>query len=59
MDVELGRKFVDIIKPLAQSTANHGNTAEIGGFGAIFDIKSSGFKDPLLVAATDGVGTCL
>ena len=59
VDVELGRKFVDIIKPLAQTTANHGNTAEIGGFGAIFDIKSSGFKDPLLVAATDGVGTKL
>ena len=59
VDVELGRKFVDIIKPLAQTTANHGNMAEIGGFGAIFDIKSSGFNDPLLVAATDGVGTKL
>jgi len=59
VDVELGRKFVDIIKPLAQATANHGNTPEIGGFGAIFDIKSSGFNDPLLVAATDGVGTKL
>jgi len=59
VDVELGRKFVEIIKPLAESTASHGNAAEIGGFGAIFDIKSIGFKDPLLVAATDGVGTKL
>ena len=59
VDIELGRKFIDLIKPLAESTASHGNTAEIGGFGAIFDIKSSDFKDPLLVAATDGVGTKL
>ena len=59
VDIELGRKFVDIIKPLAQSTASHGNMAEIGGFGALYDVKSSGFQDPLLVAATDGVGTKL
>ncbi|SVD75855.1 uncharacterized protein METZ01_LOCUS428709, partial [marine metagenome] len=59
VNVELGRKFVKMIKLLAQRTKTSANTPQIGGFGAVFDIGSSGFKDPLLVAATDGVGTKL
>jgi phosphoribosylformylglycinamidine cyclo-ligase len=59
VDVELGRKFVEMIKPLARQTKTAENTPDLGGFGAVFDIGSSGFKDPLLVAATDGVGTKL
>ena len=59
VDVELGRKFVEMIKPLAQRTRTAANTPQIGGFGAVFDMGASGFKDPLLVAATDGVGTKL
>ena len=59
VNVELGRQFVDMIKPLASTTQTEVNSPEIGGFGAVFDIGAAGFKDPLLVAATDGVGTKL
>lgn len=59
VDVEAGRKFVDLIKPLAKETATVGSDAELGGFGAVFDIRAAGFKDPVLVAASDGVGTKL
>ena len=59
VDVETGRKFVDLIKPLAKGTATIGSAAELGGFGAVFDIRAAGFKDPVLVAASDGVGTKL
>jgi phosphoribosylformylglycinamidine cyclo-ligase len=46
-----------MIKPLVRATARRGADAEIGGFGGLFDLKGAGFKDPVLVAATDGVGT--
>ena len=46
-----------MIKPLVKATARAGADAEIGGFGGLFDLKRAGFKDPVLVAATDGVGT--
>src|SRR4029077_17240450 len=45
------------IKPMVRATARAGADAEIGGFGGLFDLKAAGFKDPVLVAATDGVGT--
>ncbi len=48
---------MDLIKPLVRATARAGADAEIGGFGGLFDLKAAGFKDPILVAATDGVGT--
>jgi len=51
--------MVELIKPLVRSTARPGADAEIGGFGALFDLKRLGFADPVLVAATDGVGTKL
>jgi phosphoribosylformylglycinamidine cyclo-ligase len=48
---------VELIKPLVRATARAGADAEIGGFGGLFDLKRAGFADPVLVAATDGVGT--
>tara|TARA_B100001123_G_C15283736_1_gene1014894 strand:- start:304 stop:1302 length:999 start_codon:yes stop_codon:yes gene_type:complete len=48
-----------MIKPLTRSTARPGTDGEIGGFGGLFDLKAAGFHDPILVAATDGVGTKL
>ncbi len=51
--------MVEAIKPLARSTERPGSAAGLGGFGAFFDLKAAGFKDPLLVATTDGVGTKL
>jgi phosphoribosylformylglycinamidine cyclo-ligase len=51
--------LVEAIKPLARSTSRPGADAALGGFGGLFDLKSAGFKDPVLVAATDGVGTKL
>ena len=47
------------IRPLAKSTGRPGATGEIGGFGGLFDPRAAGFSDPILVAATDGVGTKL
>jgi phosphoribosylformylglycinamidine cyclo-ligase len=49
--------MVELIKPLVRATARPGAGAEIGGFGGLFDLKAAGFSDPILVAATDGVGT--
>lgn len=51
--------MVEAIKPLAAQTARSGASGSLGGFGGLFDLKSAGFKDPILVAATDGVGTKL
>lgn len=59
VDIDAGNRLVDLIKPLVKATARAGADAEIGGFGGVFDLKGAGFKDPLLVAATDGVGTKL
>ena len=57
VDIDAGNRMVELIKPLVRSTARGGADAEIGGFGGLFDLKRAGFKDPVLVAATDGVGT--
>lgn len=57
VDIDAGNRLVDMIKPLVRATARAGADAEIGGFGGLFDLKAAGFKDPVLVAATDGVGT--
>ena len=57
VDIAAGNRMVDLIKPLVRATARPGADAEIGGFGGLFDLKRCGFKDPVLVAATDGVGT--
>jgi phosphoribosylformylglycinamidine cyclo-ligase len=57
VDIDAGNRLVDLIKPLVRATARAGADAEIGGFGGLFDLKAAGFTDPVLVAATDGVGT--
>src|SRR5437660_9274185 len=59
VDIDAGNRMVELIKPLVRATARPGADAEIGGFGGLFDLKRCGFKDPVLVAATDGVGTKL
>ena len=57
VDIDAGNAMVDAIKPLVRATARPGADAVIGGFGGLFDLKAAGFKDPVLVAANDGVGT--
>ena len=57
VDIDAGNRMVELIKPLVRATARAGADAEIGGFGGLFDLKRAGFTDPVLVAATDGVGT--
>ncbi|TNE41378.1 MAG: phosphoribosylformylglycinamidine cyclo-ligase [Alphaproteobacteria bacterium] len=59
VDIAAGNSLVEAIKPLAAATKRSGADAGLGGFGAIFDPKAAGFRDPLLVSATDGVGTKL
>jgi phosphoribosylformylglycinamidine cyclo-ligase len=57
VDIDAGNRMVELIKPLVRRTARPGGEAEIGGFGGLFDLKAAGYSDPILVAATDGVGT--
>ncbi|MCH2077342.1 MAG: phosphoribosylformylglycinamidine cyclo-ligase [Rhodobacteraceae bacterium] len=59
VDIDAGNALVERIKPAAARTSRSGVMAGLGGFGALFDLKDAGFKDPVLVAATDGVGTKL
>ncbi len=59
VSIEAGNALVKTIGPLARSTARPGADAELGGFGGFFDLKAAGYRDPLLVAANDGVGTKL
>ena len=57
VDIDAGNRMVELIRPLVRRTGRPGADAEIGGFGGLFDLKAAGFSDPILVAATDGVGT--
>ena len=59
VSIAAGNALVKAIGPLARSTARPGAAAELGGFGGLFDLKAAGYRDPLLVAANDGVGTKL
>src|SRR5512143_872767 len=59
VDIDAGNALVEAIGPLAKATKRKGVLGAIGGFGGLFDLKPCGFKDPVLVAATDGVGTKL
>ena len=59
VDISAGNALVEAIKPLAKATRRKGADSALGGFGGLFDLKACGFKDPVLVAANDGVGTKL
>lgn len=59
VDVDAGNALVEAIKPVVKATRRPGANGEIGGFGGAFDLKSAGFRDPVLVSGTDGVGTKL
>jgi phosphoribosylformylglycinamidine cyclo-ligase len=59
VDIDAGTSLVERIKPAAAATARPGVLGGLGGFGALFDTKAAGFRDPILVAATDGIGTKL
>ncbi len=59
VDIAAGNALVKAIGPLAKATARAGADASLGGFGGFFDLKAAGYRDPLLVAANDGVGTKL
>ncbi|SEA32510.1 phosphoribosylformylglycinamidine cyclo-ligase [Rubrimonas cliftonensis] len=59
VDIDAGDALVAAIKPAAAATARPGVMGALGGFGALFDLKAAGYVDPILVAATDGVGTKL
>lgn len=57
VDIDAGEALVDAIKPLAAATNRPGVMGGLGGFGGLFDLKAAGYDDPILIAATDGVGT--
>jgi phosphoribosylformylglycinamidine cyclo-ligase len=59
VDIDVGNRIVDRIRPFARHTRRPGAGAELGGFGGLFDLRAAGFVDPILVAANDGVGTKL
>ncbi|CTQ33903.1 phosphoribosylformylglycinamidine cyclo-ligase [Jannaschia rubra] len=59
VDIDAGNALVERIKPAARATERPGTMAGLGGFGALFDLGAAGYRDPILVAATDGVGTKL
>jgi phosphoribosylaminoimidazole synthetase len=59
VDIDAGNTLVNRIKPFAKATKRLGADSDLGGFGALFDLKKCNFRDPVLVSATDGVGTKL
>jgi len=59
VDIDAGEALVARIAPAARATRRPGADADLGGFGGLFDLKAAGFRDPVLVASTDGVGTKL
>ena len=59
VDIDAGNALVERIGPMARATSRPGAATGLGGFGALFDLKAAGYADPILVAATDGVGTKL
>lgn len=59
VDIDAGNALVERIKPVAQRTRRPGVLAGLGGFGALFELPLDRYREPVLVAGTDGVGTKL
>jgi phosphoribosylformylglycinamidine cyclo-ligase len=59
VDIDAGEALVEAIKPLAKATARAGCDAGLGGFASLFDLKAAGYRDPIILATTDGIGTKL
>ncbi len=59
VDIAAGNSFVNMIKPLVKATSRPEVLADIGGFGGLFSLNASKYKNPVLVSGTDGVGTKL
>ena len=59
VDIHEAGRFVEAIKRYTKSTARKGANCKLGGFGGLFDLRAAGYKDPVLVSSTDGVGTKL
>jgi phosphoribosylamine--glycine ligase/phosphoribosylformylglycinamidine cyclo-ligase len=59
VSVDAGKELVDLIKPVVRATRRPGADSVIGGFGGAFDLAATGYRDPILVSGTDGVGTKL
>ncbi len=59
VDIDEGDRLVELIKPLAQATTRPEVLAGVGGFGGLFQLPAGKYREPVLVAGTDGVGTKL
>ncbi|BCN93672.1 phosphoribosylformylglycinamidine cyclo-ligase [Thiomicrorhabdus immobilis] len=59
VDIDAGNALVEAIKPIAKATTRPEVPASLGGFGALFELDMSKYKNPILVSGTDGVGTKL
>ena len=59
VDIDEGNRLIKDISQITEATSNKGSIGKLGGFGGLFDLKKCGFKDPILVSSTDGVGTKL
>ncbi len=59
VDIDAGAALIERIKPAAKATAREGVMGGLGGFGGLFKLAATRFKDPILVSSTDGVGTKL
>lgn len=59
VSIDAGDALVKRIAPFAKATARKGTDSALGGFGSLFDLSALGYKQPVLVSGTDGVGTKL
>ena len=59
VDIDAGNRLIERIKPLVKATHRAGVLGNIGGFGGLFELDKSAYREPVLVSGTDGVGTKL
>ena len=57
VSIDRGNELVASIKPLVRATQRPGVLGELGGFGALFDLSATKYRQPVLVSGADGVGT--